>query len=393
MKRIYMDNAATSVPKAPGVAEAVYHYLADNPYNVGRGGYEEAYQVTEKVGETRKLLQEIFHAPGDAKACFTSGVTESLNFFIHGFLKEGDFVLTSSMEHNSVMRPLQAAKGKDVRTRVISCLPDGTIPLEDLEEQLKSNKVRALIMTGASNVCGTVMPIREAGALCRKYGACFCVDTAQTAGILPIDMEEEAVDFLAFSGHKGLRGPQGIGGFLVRQELADQIIPTLQGGTGSRSDSELQPFFLPDRFESGTLNLPGIMGLREALLYRKDKGFEEETARLQELTSRFLNGLCDIPEVKVAGISDPEEKDKRIGVISVDFSPLDNGMAAFLLEQNYGIMTRTGLHCAPRAHQTLGTYPQGTVRFSFGPDTDSDQVTACIKGIQDVIDTMMKEEV
>lgn len=415
MNNIYLDNAATSFPKAPGVEDAVFSFLKNGAFNVGRGNYEASYSISGTVLETREMLLSLFHAPEDASVCFTSGATQAINQFLFGLLRPGDHIITSSVEHNAVMRPLHVLSEKGVSVTVVSCETDGTLIPEKVEEAILPN-TKAVVMTCASNVSGTILPVGEVGQICESRGLFFAVDAAQAAGVIPLDMQALKIDYLAFPGHKGLLGPQGIGGFVVRKGLAESLTPLTFGGTGSLSDSEEQPDFLPDKFESGTLPLPAIMGLHAALLYLTGKkqvpasqsesvSINEENpssesdpksiqnpcdppaiARIryheQALTRRFLEGLANIPGIRVAGISDPERGADRVGVVSVEFLNMDNSIAAFALEQEEGIMTRVGLHCAPRAHKTLGTFPQGTVRFAFGMGNTEEEVDRTLSAIK-----------
>ena len=260
MDRIYFDNAATSFPKARGVGDAVKDLLDCGAFNIGRGGYENAYELSARVLEVRTRLKRLMHAPEDSTVCFTSGVTFALNQFLRGILRPGDHVIVSSVEHNAVMRPLHTLEQNGVAVSVAQCEPDGTLNPARVAECFRDS-TRAVVCTHASNVCGTILPVEKIGALCRARNVWFAVDAAQTAGVYPIDMQAMNIDFLAFPGHKGFRGPQGVGGFIVREALARELTPLVEGGTGSRSDSEEQPDFLPDRFESGTLPLPAIIGL------------------------------------------------------------------------------------------------------------------------------------
>ncbi|WP_295582265.1 aminotransferase class V-fold PLP-dependent enzyme, partial [uncultured Oscillibacter sp.] len=293
MERIYLDNASTTFPKPQAVAEAVYTYMTGVGSNVGRGGYASAYQAEEWVYETRELLRELFGG-GDCKnVVFTKNVTESLNVLLKGFLRPGDHVIVSSMEHNAVMRPLVQLAAAGVSFTRAPCGADGALDLPALEGCLRPN-TRAVVMTHASNVCGTVLPAAEVGAFCRRRGLRFFLDSAQTAGVLPIDMEAMHIDALAFTGHKGLLGPQGTGGFLLREDLIPLVEPLLSGGTGSLSHTEEVPPFLPDRFEPGTPNLPGIMGLRAALLWLRETGMDRVARHEAALTERFLQGLAPL---------------------------------------------------------------------------------------------------
>ena len=288
-------------------------------------------------------------------------------------------VITSSMEHNAVMRPLHQLGEAGVEVQVVPCEADGSLPLPRLEQALAAKKTDLVVLTHGSNVCGTLLPIREAAALAHRYGAFFVVDAAQTGGVFPIEMKAWDIDAVAFAGHKGLLGPQGIGGFLITTEFSKQIEPLLAGGTGSRSHEETMPAFLPDRFEAGTQNLPGIMGLHAALSYLEQETLAPIRAAKQQRTRELLEGFAAIDGVRLVGKPGLEG---RTAVVSVDFKHMDNAEAAFLLESEYGIMTRCGLHCAPRAHQTLGTYPQGTVRFAPGHTTTAEETAAAVKAVQ-----------
>lgn len=377
---IYFDNGSTSFPKAPGVAEAVGEFLQNGAFNINRGNYQEAYDLEEKVLETREMLLSLFHAEKYAEVIFTPGITYSLNYFIKGFLKPGSHVLVSGMEHNAVVRPLKQLEEEGIEWEIVAADGKGKVKAADFAGAIKEN-TRAVIVNHASNVCGTVAPIREIGKICREKGVVFVVDTAQSAGTLDIDFENDFIDFLAFTGHKGLLGPQGIGGFLIRKELAERITPLIAGGTGSISDQLEMPAFLPDRFESGTMNLPGIIGLHAALKYLQEKGIEKIHEKKMELTAYFLNQVREFSEIRIVGIP---ENEGRVAVVSLDFLGRDNGMVAFDLEDMYGIMTRVGLHCAPVAHQMLGTYPQGTVRFAFSTWNTQEEIDACIRAFHDM---------
>lgn len=377
-RRIYFDNGSTSWPKAPNVAEAMAGLLKKGAFNINRGNYEGAYEVEELVLNTRDQLARLFHAGDSRNVIFTPGITYSLNYFIKGFLKSGDHVLVSGMEHNAVMRPLKQMEARGVSWDIVRTEDDGTVHPEAVEDSIRSN-TKAVIMLHASNVCGTILPLREIGEICRRRRLFFVVDTAQSAGTIPVDMEGWNIDFLAFTGHKGLLGPQGIGGFLISEELDGYMEPYIAGGTGSLSDSLYMPETLPDKYESGTLNLPGIIGLHAALSYIEETGIETIHNRKMELTGYFLEGIKEFSDIRVAGRLGV---DGRVAVVSLDFPGRDNAEAAFELEQRYGIMTRVGLHCAPAAHRTLHTYPQGTVRFAFGAENTKEEIDLCLKGLR-----------
>ena len=380
MERIYFDNASTSFPKAEGVAEAVYHYMKDCGCNINRGGYDEAYQAEEIVLRTRQQLTELFHGPDCRNVVFTRNITESLNVLLKGFLKAGDHVLVSAMEHNAVMRPLTQLTEQGVSFDRIPCGADGTLEVSTMNGLLRKN-TRAVVMLHASNVCGTLMPIETVGAFCHAHGLRFILDTAQTAGVFPIDMEAMHIDALAFTGHKGLLGPQGIGGFLLQPDMVPLLQPLIAGGTGSISHEEQMPSFMPDRFEAGTMNLPGIMGLHAALCWLERETIDAVRSHELELTERFLSGALDIPCLRVVG---RRNISGRAGVVSVVPENADPALVADALGREYGIMVRVGLHCAPNAHKTLGTFPTGTIRFSFGRWNTPQQVDTALSALREL---------
>ena len=380
-EKIYFDNGSTSWPKAPGVQEAVSELLKNGAFNINRGNYAGAYEVESVVLETRDQLVQLFHGTDSRNVIFTPGITYSLNYFIKGFLKNGDHVLVSGLEHNAVMRPLEQMKLAGVDYDIVPVDEEGNLDPEDLRERIRIN-TKAVIMTHASNVCGTVVPIREIGSICKEYGLFFAVDTAQSAGTIPVDMQECRIDFLAFTGHKGLLGPQGIGGFLISERLDKKMEPYIAGGTGSQSDSLLMPDYLPDKYESGTMNLPGIIGLHASLDYIREQGLKAIHDKKMELTEYLLNEVKRIPQVRIVGRKDVQD---RVAVVSLDFLTIDNAVAAFELEQECGVMTRVGLHCAPAAHQSLHTFPQGTVRFAFSASNTFSEIDRCVEGILKIL--------
>ena len=388
MKDIYFDNSSTSFPKAPNVGRAMGEFIENGAFNINRGSYEGAYEAGSAVLDTREMLKDLFNCPNSKNVVFTPSVTYSLNFFIKGFLKPGDHVLVTSVEHNAVMRPLVQMEKLGVEFDAVPCDEEGGVTADDFRAYIKEN-TKAIITTHASNVCGTIIPIEEIGALCKEKGLVYAVDTAQTAGILNIDMQKANIDFLAFTGHKGLLGPQGIGGFIASDKLEGLIDPVISGGTGSLSDSEEIPDFLPDRFESGTLNLPGIIGLHQALVYLKEAGIDNMRNEKMEITKYFLDQVKEIEGVKVAGKKTVEG---RLGVVSIDFEGFDNSIVSFYLSSKYKIMTRVGMHCAPRAHKTLKTFPQGPVRFSFSHFNTKEEVDVCIDSIKTILSDLRQGE-
>lgn len=383
MKKRYLDNASTTFPKPQAVVDAVYRYMTELGSNINRGCYDDAYSVEELVFETRELLCELFHGADCRNVVFTKNVTESLNVILKGFLKPGDHVLVSSMEHNAVMRPLVQLEGQGVSFSRIPCDTEGCLRLDEMEKLLNAD-TKAVVMTHASNVCGTVMPLEAVGAFCHAHGLKFIVDCAQTAGVLPIDMERMNIDALAFTGHKGLMGPQGIGGFLLRDEMISLIEPLLSGGTGSLSHTEEIPDFMPDRFEPGTMNLPGIMGLRAGLLWLKETGIQRVCRHEMALTQQFLEGLRPLEQEGSIRIVGKRTCEGRTGVVSIQTLRTELSEAAFRLDDESGIMTRVGLHCAPSAHKTLNTYPTGTIRFSFGWFNSEEDVSAALSALQEI---------
>lgn len=380
MDKIYMDNACTSFPKPPTVATAVGDFITNYGVNINRGSYGPAYEMENIVYQTRVALSRLFGYPDCKNVIFTANITTSLNMVLKGLLRPGNHVLVSSMEHNAVMRPLVQLTRDGVSFDRIPCTQQGELRLKEATALVRPN-TKAVIMTHASNVCGTVMPLTEVGDFCRRHGLTFIVDSAQTAGVLPIHMGDMHIDALCFTGHKGLLGPQGIGGFIVTDELAARIQPLISGGTGSLSHSEDVPDFLPDKFEAGTMNLPGIIGLHASLNYLLEEGITTIHEKEMELTRQFLEGLKSIPNLTIAGRKDTAQ---RVAVVSVSSFSKDNAQVAFELENQYGILTRVGLHCAPGAHKTLHTFPAGTIRFSFSHYNTSEDVDTAIAALKSI---------
>mgnify|MGYP004639297349 FL=1 len=391
MQQIYLDNASTTFPKPQVVADAVYQYITHAGTNISRGTC--ATSSENLVYTTRELLCEFFGAEDSKNVIFTKNVTESLNIVIKGLLRSGDHVLVSAMEHNAVMRPLQQigteltadnAPADAITFSRIPCDAEGALRLDALPQLVRPN-TRAIIMTHASNVCGTVQPLAEVGSFCQKHGLRFIVDSAQSAGILPLNMQELHIDALAFTGHKGLLAPQGIGGLLLREHIIDEISPLIVGGTGSLSHTERTPRFLPDKFEAGTLNLPGIAGLQAALIWLKQQGIDKIRTHELTLTQQFLDGLRQLEAQGLLHIVGKRNCNERLGVVSIATDKMDIAELAFILADKYAIATRVGLHCAPHAHKTLGTYPTGTLRFSFGWHNTATEVSAALHALSEVL--------
>jgi cysteine desulfurase family protein len=377
---IYFDNASTSHPKAPGVAQAVMEVLERGCFNVNRGGYAGAYVMSELVFETREKIASLFDCPNSRQVVFTSGVTHSLNVALKGLLRPGDHVVTTQMEHNSVVRPLAALQAEGIVVDTARCGADGRLDLSDMDSKI-TGRTKLVVMTHASNVCGVILPIREVGAICRKRGALLLVDSAQTAGALPISMSRDNIDILAFAGHKGLLATQGIGGLVLSQQIADVMIPLIAGGTGSHSHISDMPTELPDRLEAGTMNLPGITALSVALDYIAQVGTDEIYAREMKLLARLTDGTKTIPDVRLIG---PESLSDKCAIAALDFPKMDNAYVSGRLDEEYGIMTRCGLHCAPSAHKALGTYPGGVVRCSIGHMNTEAEVDELLHAIRQI---------
>jgi cysteine desulfurase family protein len=378
---IYFDNSSTSYPKAPGVADAVKNILESGCFNINRGAYEGSYEMASLVYETREKIARFFDVPSGRNVVFTSGATQSINIALKGLLHSGDHVVTTQMEHNAVVRPLAQLHKQGVNVDVVQCGRDGKLDIADFESKI-TDKTKLVAMLHASNVCGTILPIRDVGEICRRHGALLMVDAAQTAGILPISMENDNIDILVFAGHKGLLAMQGIGCLILSQQIANEITPLIAGGTGSHSHISDMPEELPDRLEAGTLNLPGIVSLSAALDYITDVGLENIYAHEKSLLARLSDGLSDIQNVRIIG---PESLDDKCAIGALDFVGRDNAKIAALLDEQYGIMTRCGLHCAPGAHKALGTFPHGVVRCSFGHKNTYAEVDKLLAAISQII--------
>ena len=381
MDYIYLDNASTSFPKAPTVATAMSDYITNRGININRGSYALAYDVEDIIYTTRQRLNTLFNGHDPSHVIFTQNVTMSLNMVIKGLLKSGDHVLVSSMEHNAVMRPLTQLLDKGITFDIIPCDKMGSIQLESMDSLIRPNTV-ALIINHASNVCGTIQPLESIGSICKTHNLQFIVDAAQTAGVIPIDVKACHIDALCFTGHKGLLGPQGIGGIILTKEMAQTLTPLIAGGTGSFSHLETMPTHMPDAFEAGTLNLPGIIGLNEGLAYIESQGMENIHNHELALTQSFLEGLQSIDGINIVGKQNIQD---RTAVVSITIDGMDPANIAYELESTYHIMTRVGLHCAPRAHQTLRTYPEGTVRFSFGYANTHKDVESALSALNTIV--------
>lgn len=376
---VYFDNAATSWPKPVGVAEAMTHFLAEVGANPGRAAHRLAIESGRLVYGAREAVAQLFHAADPLRVVFGANVTEALNLALAGLLRPGDHVVTGSMEHNSVMRPLRVLERQGVAVTVIPCSPQGYLDPADLAAAIRPNTFM-IVLNHASNVVGTLLPIAEAGRMARQHDLLLLVDAAQTGGVYPIDMQADQIDLLAFTGHKSLQGPMGTGGLIIGERVDLSRLKSLKrGGTGSRSEMEEQPEFLPDRVESGTPNVVGLAGLAAGVGWVLAQGVETIRAHEVKLTQQLLAGLTAIPGVTVYGSLDAAAQTATVSFNVAGIAPSEVGLR---LDDEYGILCRVGLHCAPAAHKTLGTFPAGTVRFGLGPFNTEEEVTYSLEAIR-----------
>jgi len=381
---IYLDNAATSWPKPPGVAEAVLDYMQDVGASPGRSGHRLAVEAGRIMYETRESLAQLFHVDDPLRVVFTANATEAINLVLFGYLRPGDHVVTTSMEHNAVMRPLRYLQSTGIELTVVPCSAQGLLDPTDLEKFIRSNTT-LLVVNHASNVVGTVLPVAEAGKIARRHELLLLVDAAQTAGAHPIDVQELEIDLLAFTGHKGLLGAQGTGGLCIGERVdLGRLRPIKRGGTGSRSEEEQQPDFLPDRYESGTANAMGIAGLGAGVRFVLETGINRIRTHEEQLTARLLAGLQSIPDVRVYGTG---QAGQQTATVSFNVEDIDPSEVALQLDEQYTIMCRPGLHCAPSAHRTIGTFPRGTVRFGLSYLNTAEQMDLAVEAVSKVAES------
>lgn len=380
--KVYLDNSATTYPKPEEVYTSVFNYMKNIGANPGRGGYANALEGDRIIYNCREALMKLFNFDKLENVIFTANITQSLNIVLKNVIKDGWHVITSSMEHNSVLRPLSTLKEtKNIDLDIIECSAEGVINVEDFKNAIKPN-TKLVALTHASNVIGSIQPLEEIGKICREKNIYFVIDSAQSAGAIPVDFYKIRCNALTFTGHKSLLGPQGIGGFLIDDALNKEALPFIEGGTGSLSQSIIQPDFLPDKFESGTLNAPGVAGLLSGINYIMKEGITAIQEKEQELCQHFINELLNIPSIKVYGFKNAA---LRTPTISINSSKINNAELGFILDREYGIMSRTGLHCAPLAHKTMGTFPEGTLRFSLGPFNDKKDINYALHALNSII--------
>ena len=375
---VYLDNAATSWPKPPEVIAAMQAYLENGGGSPGRAAHGKSLASARMVYETRDALSSLFNATSPDRVIFTKNATEAINLLLFGFLNPGDHVIVSSMEHNAVMRPLRQLESRGVSLSVAACDSCGRLDPLTIKTAL-TPRTRLVLLVHASNVTGTLLPIAEVANIAREAGIRFAVDAAQTAGVHPIDVQSGGIDFLTFTGHKSLGGPQGTGGLVIGPDV--DLRPLMFGGTGSASESENQPSFLPDKLESGTLNAIGIAGLGASLAALAEFGVENVLAHERKLMKLFRDGLKELSDIEVYG---PENTAESVGVLSLNVASRPCEEVGMELERNFDILTRTGLHCAPAAHRTIGTFGRGTVRFSVSRFNTESDIHAALEALSKI---------
>ncbi len=375
---IYLDNAATSWPKPEVMLTAMEHFTREVGANPGRSAHRLASKAEQIRFEAREALATLFNIRNPLRVIFTPNATHALNLVFQGLLKPGDHVVTTSMEHNSVMRPLNALGEKDITVSFLPCNRDGTIQVAGIKKKLRS-ETRLVVVNHASNVCGTIQPLQEIAREVKASNALFLVDAAQTAGTVAIDMGAEGIDLLVFSGHKGLLGPTGTGGLVIGEQVdARKLRPFTFGGTGSLSQETRQPETLPDKYESGTGNIIGIAGLGASVRWILQKGVANIRVHELKLTRHLLQGLTNMANTTVYGTGDAN---RQTATISFNIKGKSPSAIGLLLDEEFEIMCRVGLHCAPAAHRTLKTFPDGTIRFSLGIFNKKLEVEKTLKAV------------
>ncbi|MBI5416827.1 aminotransferase class V-fold PLP-dependent enzyme [Candidatus Poribacteria bacterium] len=384
MKTVYLDNAATSFPKPEMVYKAMDECLRYKCGNPGRSGHRMSLEASRVIFKTRETIADLFEIKDSSRIIFTLNATEAINLGIKGILKKGDHVITSTMEHNSVLRPLRRLEEDGIIsvTRV-KAREDGYISPEILKKKILSD-TKLIVVTNASNVVGTINPIEEIGKIAKENKIVFMVDASQTAGSLFIDIKKSKIDLLACPGHKGLLGPQGTGFLYIGHGI--ELIPILEGGTGSHSHEDIQPEILPERYESGTLNTPGIAGLGAGIEFIKKEGISKIREKEMELTEYLLLQLKEISEISIFGT---DNAFLQMPVISFEIRGMDSGEIGSILSEKYNIMTRVGLHCAPMAHKTIKTFPRGTLRMSIGYFNTKEDIDYTIDSLKKVVGELL----
>lgn len=374
---IYLDNAATTMHKPKEVIDAVACAMSSMG-NAGRGANEASLSASRIIYDTREKLCRFFHGENPRQIVFTNNSTESLNIAIKGLLNPGDHVITTMLEHNSVLRPLYEMKEKGVGLTIIESDKNGRFRLEDMEAAIRPN-TKMIVCTNGSNLTGNYVPLKPVGELAKKHDILFVVDASQTAGVFPIDVQDMMIDVLCFTGHKGLLGPQGTGGMYVKEGI--KIRPLKTGGSGVQTYSKTHPAEMPTALEAGTLNGHGIAGLHAAMSYLEETGVDHIRAREQELMWRFYEGVKDIPEITIYGDFSTKE---RCAIVTLNIGEYDSSEVSDALLTEYSISTRPGGHCAPLMHEALGTVEQGAVRFSFSHYNTEEEVDTAIEAVREL---------
>jgi cysteine desulfurase family protein len=374
----YLDNAATTFPKPQQVYDKIYKVMTEYGANPGRSGHKLAIKAGREIYATRELLAGFFNVKDPFNIVFTASATESLNIAIKGILKTGDHIITTSMEHNSVLRPIKELEKIGVEHTIVWANDLGQIDVDRIKNEIKEN-TKMIVTTHISNLTGTIMPIEEIAKIAKKYGVIYLVDAAQSAGVYDIDISRLGMDLLAFPGHKSLLGPQGTGGLYIREGL--DIDNLMQGGTGSDSHSLIHPNIMPDKFESGTPNSPGIIGLGEGINFINNTGIANIRKYEEELTEHFIREASKIDGLTIYG---PKNTDLQAAVVALNLDNMDSSELAYILNEEFDIYVRPGLHCAPLAHKTIGTLDQGAVRFSFGYFNNHEEIEYSIKALNKI---------
>lgn len=378
---IYFDNAATSWPKPPPVARAMVRFLEEVGANPGRAAHRRAVESGRVVYKAREAVAELFNAPDPLRVVFGANVTEALNLVLRGYLRPGDHVITSSMEHNSVMRPLRALVADGVELSVVPCSQEGFLEPSDVEAEMRANTVM-VVLTHASNVVGSLLPVREVGRVARRHNVLLLVDAAQTGGAYPIDVQADHIDLLGFTGHKALCGPTGTGGLVVGARVdVDRLRPLKRGGTGSNSELEEQPAFMPDKYEGGTANAVGLAGLEAGVSWVLGRGVGAIRRQEVAMTRQLIEGLGAVDGVTVYGGRDAE---RQTATVSFNIAGLAPSAVGLRLDEEYGIMCRVGLHCSPAGHKSLGTFPDGTVRFGLSKFNTPEQIREGVEAVREL---------
>ena len=382
MNNIYLDNASTTFPKPKNVTDAIYNFLTTIGGNPGRSNHDNGLQSNRLLLEARESIANFFNFDNIENVIFTNNITTSLNVLINGCARNGDHIITSSMEHNSVLRPLINLKESGViELDIINADTLGFINVGDFKKAIKPN-TKFIVLTQASNVIGSIQPIKEIGLLCKENNIHFILDTAQGAGVLDLDFNELNLSALAFTGHKSLFGPQGIGGFIISDELNKICKPYILGGTGSLSHSLIQPDFLPDKFESGTLNMPGIVGLMEGINFIKSEGLNTIYEKNHFLRKTLVSGLRNIDGII---LYEDINNENYTSCVSFNAKNIDTAELSFILDSDFGIKNRSGLHCAPLAHKTIGSFPTGTVRLSISYFNSKEDIEYTIDSLNKIL--------